>query len=59
MIRNLVSILILFAGSFAGPAVAEDIPTRGVGIYPGDPAEDFSPSLVAAGAGRSSARRLH
>ena len=51
MIRSLASILTI-AGAFAGPTLAAEVPTRGVGVYPGDPAEDFSPTLVAAPAGR-------
>ncbi len=48
MIRSIALILILFAG----PVLADEVSTRGVGVYPGDPAEDFSPSLVAAPEGR-------
>ncbi len=51
MVRRIASILAVFAVIAAVPALAETW-TRGVGVYPGDPAEDFSPSLVAAPAGR-------
>ena len=57
MIRRAASILVILA--CAGSAPADETPpsssetwTRGVGVYPGDPAEDFSPSLVPAPAGR-------
>ena len=52
MVRNIV--LALAASIFVSSAVApaEESFTRGVGVYPGDPAEDFSPSLVAAPVGR-------
>ena len=43
------AVLALLALPFA---IADEVPTRGIGVYPGDPAEDFSPSLVPAPAGR-------
>ncbi len=52
MIRIIAPIFIAFALLAADPVLAEETWTRGVGVYPGDPAEDFSPSLVPAGPGR-------
>ena len=46
-----ILLLLLLAPTLALPAAAEAW-TRGPGVYPGDPAEDFSPSLVPAGPGR-------
>ena len=42
-LTGLVSLLILFSGCNRGTSDY----THGVGIYPGNPAEDFSPDLVA------------
>jgi len=52
MIRYVARILIICAGILAGPVLGIEHQNRGIGIYPGDPAEDFSPSLVAAPEGR-------
>jgi len=41
-LTGIVCLLILFSGCKNGA----DYYTRGVGIYPGNPAEDFSPNLV-------------
>ncbi len=51
---NLTSILLaasILIGS-GGSASADPTWTRGVGVYPGDPAEDFAPALVPAPAER-------
>ncbi len=52
MNRIIVSIVALAASLSTGAALADETHTRGVGVYPGDPAEDFSPTLVPAPAGR-------
>jgi hypothetical protein len=49
MSRKVASYLIAAAFCLAGAVPGADIPTRGIGVYPGDPAEDFSPTLVPAG----------
>ncbi len=52
MIRFVVTALICCT-SLVGVPVIEAVPqSRGVGVYPGNPEEDFSPSLVAAPQGR-------
>ncbi len=45
MKRRLAVAVGVFAALSAGAAPAE-IETRGVGVYPGDPQEDFAPVLV-------------
>jgi hypothetical protein len=56
MSRKTLSLLTLFtvslSVSFAGPIRSVELSTRGIGVYPGDPREDFSSSLVAAAPGR-------
>jgi Glycosyl hydrolase 2 galactose-binding domain-like/Exo-beta-D-glucosaminidase Ig-fold domain/Glycosyl hydrolases family 2/NedA-like, galactose-binding domain len=45
-------VLLLSVAAFSALPTLADTATRGVGVYPGDPAEDFAPELVAAPAGR-------
>ena len=45
MLRHLLSFA-AFAGILATAWLHAQPSTRGVGIYPGDPREDFAPSLV-------------
>lgn len=52
MHRGWVKRLILGGCLVAGPVVGSETQHRGLGVYPGDPAEDFSPTLVAAPSGR-------
>ena len=52
MARNLAILLLISAAVLLGPAWAVETQNRGIGIYPGDPAEDFSPTLVPAPSGR-------
>ncbi len=51
MIRIATSIFVVLVAVCASLTLAETM-TRGVGIYPGDPAEDFSPTSKPAGPGR-------
>lgn len=39
---------ILVLSVLAMPSLEAQTYTRGVGVYPGDPSEDFAPTLVAA-----------
>jgi hypothetical protein len=43
-------LLLGFAGGWTMGAQGEVIETKGVGVYPGDPREDFAPTLVAESA---------
>ncbi len=49
MNRFLVAASLLIVGNIGSAALADDPhpATRGVGVYPGDPREDFAPELVA------------
>ncbi|MDR1257672.1 MAG: discoidin domain-containing protein [Tannerellaceae bacterium] len=44
-----ITCLCLFLPGCDSPASRSDYYTRGIGAYPGDPAEDFAPELVPAG----------
>ncbi len=46
--RGVAAVFLLLTGLWAVPAATED-ETRGVGLYPGDPNEDFAPALVPGG----------
>ena len=52
MARHIAVLLVVSVAFLLGPARAVENQNRGIGIYPGDPAEDFSPSLVPAPSGR-------
>ena len=47
MNNRIIGILALLGLVFAFEAQANDVKTRGIGVYPGNPAEYFGPELVA------------
>ncbi len=52
MIRYLATVMVVLVGVWAGAVVEAEEMNRGLGVYPGDPTEDFSPTLVTAPGGR-------
>ena len=50
MSRVVVTAGLLLSGLSVGPTLAAEDETRGVGVYPGDPREDFAPVPVPDGA---------
>jgi hypothetical protein len=55
MMQNVARVLVVCVSSawmLGGPMAGEVHQSRGVGVYPGDPTEDFSPLLVVSPAGR-------
>ena len=52
MIRYLATVMVVLVGVWAGSVVEAEEMNLGLGVYPGDPTEDFSPTLVSAPGGR-------
>ena len=47
MTRSVIVLGVLFAGLSGVLPLGAQVQTRGVGVYPGDPREDFAPTLVS------------